>query len=107
MSFQRRLFKIMEQLDIYEADKLLEIKEKKKRFEEVIKACGAPLKIVAVNKYYNSFISEYEGQLKSFYYGGGPFPKWKSDKGCIRDDGHIPGYYTSSEKGIPPNYEWV
>jgi hypothetical protein len=97
----------MEQIDIFEADKLLELKKKKAKFEEVIKACGAPLKIVAVNKYYESFIAEYEGELKHFYFGGGPYPKWKSDKGCIRYDGYIAGYYISSEKGIPPNYEWV
>jgi hypothetical protein len=108
MSFQRRLIKVMEQLDIFEADKLMELNEKKKRFEEVIKACGAPLKIVAVNKYYDCFIAEYEGRLKSFLVADCcSDASWKSGIGWIRDEGQIPGYYTSTKKGIPPNYEWV
>lgn len=99
---------MMEQIDIFEADKILELKNKKERFNEVIKACGAPLKIVAVNKYYEHFIAEYEGSLQSFLVADiCSYASWKSGTGWIRKEGQIPGYYTSSGKGIPPNYEWV
>lgn len=99
---------MMEQIDIFEADKILELKNKKERFNEVVKACGAPLKIVAVNKYYDSFISEYEGSLQSFLVADiCSYASWKSGIGWIRKEGQIPGYYTSEGKGIPPNYEWV